>query len=401
MHLLRRRSFALLLAGSTVNAIGSWCALMAIWGFAVYHFEATAGQIALVILSWAVPGALLGPVAGVLIDRFGPKTVLVVADGLGAAAAIGMLFAHRYEDLVWAGAVLGIAKALAYPADAALPPRLVDDEDLVAANALLGAATDSSIVFGPLAATGAIALWGFHAAFIVDAVTWIVGAAVVLPLPLRDVAAERGERLRAQLVAGYRLTMRTPVLRLTMGLSVAVFLTWGAFAVVEPLYVRDVLHESTTAFALLQVAFGIGLVGAGVVVVHLGDRVATAGALACTVLLSGVAAATYIGTGSPAVAAVGVFLWGVDVAFFSAPARALLQRHAPVVAHGRVLGLHATLHAGGDLVALPVAGLLADLWGVQVAALAFAVLAVVAGAAGWLASRRLGAPDVVPALACA
>ncbi|MCU1484492.1 MAG: putative transporter [Actinomycetia bacterium] len=399
MHLLRRRSFALLLAGSTVNAIGSWCALMAMWGFAAFEFDAGPGQVALLILTWAIPGAVLGPFVGVPIDRFGPKAVLVAADALGAAAAVGMLFAHRYEDLLWASAVLGVAKTFAHPADAALPPRLVADEDLVAANALLGAATDSSIVFGPLLATGAIALWGFHAAFVVDAVTWVVGAAVVVPLRLHAVVVERAEPLLAQLVEGYRLTVRTPTLRLTMALSVAVFMTWGAFAVVEPLYVRDVLHRSTTALALLQVAFGVGLVGAGIVVVRLGDRVATTRALACAVLLSGVAAATYIGTGSAAVAAVGVFLWGADVAFFAAPARTLLQRHAPANAHGRVLGLHGTLHSWGDLVALPVTGFLAELVGIQAAALAFAGVAVVAGTLGWFAARRLEVAVVAPQLA--
>jgi sugar phosphate permease len=133
-------------------------------------------------------------------------------------------------------------------------------------------------------------------------------------------------------------------------------------------------------------------------VVRLGDRVATASALACTVLLSGIAAAAYIGTGSVVVAAVGVFLWGADVAFFAAPSRSLLQRHAPVSAHGRVLGLHATLHSWGDLVALPVTGFLAEVVGIQVAALAFAAVAIGAGGAGWVAARRLEAPSM-PALA--
>jgi sugar phosphate permease len=149
------------------------------------------------------------------------------------------------------------------------------------------------------------------------------------------------------------------------------------------------------------VAFGLGLVGTGIVVVHLGDRVATARALACTVLLSGLAAATYIGTSSAAVAAIGVFLWGADVAFFAAPARTLLQRHAPVHAHGRVLGLHSTLHAWGDLVALPLTGFLAELVGIQSAAMAFAGVAVVAGAVGWFAARRLDGVVAVPTLATA
>jgi predicted MFS family arabinose efflux permease len=399
VHLLRRRSFALLFAGTAINQIGSWCSLMAIWGFAAWHFHATPGQVAVLILSWAVPGALLGPVVGVPIDRFGPKRVLLAGDSLGAVAAFGMLLAARYSDLAWFGLLLGTAKALSSPAAAALPPRLVDDADLVAANGLLGAATDSSIVFGPLLATAAIALWGFHAAFVIDGLTWAAGVAVVSRLQLRAVEPEPHERLRARLAGGFQLTARSPTLRLTMALSTAVYLTWGAFAVVEPLYVRDVLGRSPTTLAVFQVVFGVGLVGAGLLVVRLGDRVASIRALAGTVVLSGVAAATYIGTRSPMVAAGGVFLWGVDVAFFAAPARTLLQRHSPASAHGRVLALHGTLHSWGDLLALPIAGFLAQAWGVQSAALAFALVAALAGVAGLARARRLEAPADLVAFA--
>jgi len=101
---------------------------------------------------------------------------------------------------------------------------------------------------------------------------------------------------------------------------------------------------------------------------RLGDRAATLPALAVTVLLSGVAAAVYVGTRSVTVAMVGVALWGVDVAFFGAPARTLLQRHAAVDAHGRVLALHTTLHSWAELVAIPTTGVLAGVVGVQLAA---------------------------------
>ncbi|MCU1380494.1 MAG: putative transporter [Acidimicrobiales bacterium] len=402
MHLLRRRSFALLFAGTAVNAIGSWTALIALWGFATFRFDVGAGKVVLVILAWSIPAALAGPFAGVPIDRYGPKRVLMTADALGVVAALAMLLAHSYEDLIWCGILMGLAKAFSQPAAASLPPRVVDDADLVPANALLGAAGDSAIVFGPLVATGAIALWGFHAAFVIDALTYVVAIVAVSTLRLRPLAPTARESFRRELAEGYRLTARNPALLLTMALSTAVYLTWGSFAVVEPLYVRDVLGESTTVFALLQVAFGLGLVGAGIVVVRLGDRVATMRALAFTVLLSGAAAGLYVGTRSVIVAGIGVFLWGVDVAFFAAPARSLLQRHAPVEAHGRVLALHSTLHAWGDLVALPVTGLLAQAFGVQHAALAFAALAVAAGLAGYAASRRLEvAPDTGPVLATA
>src|SRR5581483_11946765 len=119
--------------------------------------------------------------------------------------------------------------------------RIVEPGDLLTANALLGAASESAIVFGPLVAAAAIAVAGLRAAFLVDAATYLVGVAVVVPLLLSPLAPRPRERLH--------LAARQPLLRYVLTLSTAVFLTWAAFLVVEPLYVRDVLHRPPSQFA--------------------------------------------------------------------------------------------------------------------------------------------------------
>lgn len=405
MHLLRTRSFALLFLGQAVNGIGSWAALVAMWGFAAFQFDSGPGQIALIGLAWSAPAAVVGPFAGVPIDRFGAKRVLIAAYALGAGAAVAMSFTQTYGQLVALGGLLGLSKAFARPATDTLPPRLVDDRHLLAANALLGAAAESAIVFGPLVAAASIAAWGLRGAFLVDAATYVVGIAVVVPLVLRPAAGagDGGEHLdaaatdfRRDVREGFSLVARQPVLRFTMLLSAIVFVTWSTFVVVEPIYVRDVLDKPAPFFALLQTAFGVGLVSTGLLLPRLGDRVAGPRALSLSVLLSGLTAALYVGTSIPAVAVAGVFLWGVDVAFFSAPSRTLLQRNSPPAAHGRVLSLYQTVHSGADLFALPLAGLAAGAIGVQPAALTVAILPMVAGLVGFRFAARFVTPPPAP-----
>ena len=393
MHLLRDRSFALLVCGQAISGIGSWAALVAIWGFAAYRFDAGPGDIALLAASWGIPAALLGPVAGVPIDRIGPRKVLVASQLLGAGAALALLTADSYRDLAVIGLLHGIAKAFSLPALDALPPRLVDDRDLLAANSLLGSAVQSSIVFGPLVAAAAIALWGLEGAFVVDACTYLAGVAVVLPLRLRAIEPRPRRRMLAELREGLRVASRSRGVRFTLLQAAAVYVTWSTYVVIEPLYVRDVLGRSPSFFAFRQAAFGVGLVASGLLLPRIGDRVATPRWLAGSVLLSGIAAAVYVGTELPVVAFVGVFLWGVDVAFFSIPSRTLLQRHAPVAAHGRVLALNQTLRGWADLVALPLAGLAAGAIGIQAAGLAAAGVALLAGAAGMAGAAAVGPPE--------
>jgi MFS family permease len=88
-----------------------------------------------------------------------------------------------------AAAGYGVTRSLAGPAANALPPRIVAADDLLAANGLLGAAASAGQVAGPLAASAALALSGFPAAFVLDAASYLIGAAVVAPLPSVPVSA--------------------------------------------------------------------------------------------------------------------------------------------------------------------------------------------------------------------
>ena len=389
MRLLRRWPFALLCAGSALNAIGSWAALIAIWGFASSQFHASATQIALLGLAWSAPAALVGPLAGVPVDRFGPKRVLVASDLSGAVTALAMAAAHSFGMLAGLAFGSGLVQATGLPAGQSLPPRLVDDADLLRANALLAMADQSAIVLGPLVAAAVIASVDVRAAFYVDAITFVVGALSVLPLRLRPLTAPpvRGSAWR-EVRAGLRLAWSTPAVRRTLALAGAAFASWGAFFVLEPLYVRDVLHRSSALLGLFQTAFGVGLLVTTALLPRLGDRLASVRALAVSVALSGVAAATYVGTHLVAVAFVGVVAWGVDVAFFLPPMQVVLQRATPTASHGRILALSSTADGVANMVAIPLAGVCVGLLGVRATGALVGALAVVAGIGGWVTQQR-------------
>jgi len=382
MSLFRDRRFALLFVGQALNGIGSWAALIAMWGYAAYKFDSSGTGVAILGLCWSAPGAVLGPLAGIPIDRLGPKRVLIAAYIAGAVTAFAMGFARTFGELAALGLLYGFTKAFAAPAADSLPPRIVPEDRLLAANAMLGAASESAIVFGPLVAAGAIAVGGLRTAFFVDAVTYLIGAAAVAPLVLSKVDTAERVRLRTELAEGWRLVTTTPMLRYVLTLSTAVFVTWAAFMVIEPLYARDVLETSASQFAMFQVAFGVALVLTSLVLPRLGDRVAGPRPLALSVVLSGLTAGLYVGTHSVWFAYAGVFLWGVDVAFFAAPSRTLLQKASPVHAHGRVLSLYRTAHSVADVAVLPLAGVAVAGVGVQTTGLVVAAFAVLIGLTG-------------------
>lgn len=384
--------FAPLLAGEAVNAIGNWVALIAIWGFAAFHFDAGAGDLALLFVVLSLPGALLGPVLGVAIDRLGPRRTLILANGLGFLNALALTQAESYASVIVLALPLGLIEALASASLDSLPPRLVADEDLVRANALLGGAQDLAIIVGPAVAAVVNARWGLEAAFVADAATFLVGLAVALPLKVGAAAEAEEQSTWRSLREGLGLVRRTAGLRWTLGVAGVTYLLWALFGVLEPLYVRDVLGESDTVFALLQTVFGVGLVGAGLALAAVGERIARPRYVAVATVVSGATAALYLGTGSLAVAFVGVFLWGIDVAFFYVPAKTLLQRYSPTAAHGRVLSLNQSFEPLAAIAMAPVAGVLVGVLGVQQLGVGGGAAAAVAGVVALRLARRLGPP---------
>jgi predicted MFS family arabinose efflux permease len=340
-RVLRDPRFSCLLLGHALNGIGSWAGILAIWGYAAYEFNLGPSELALLTLAWGLPSVVVAPLGGVLIDRVGPRRVAVTADVCNAFVALAMLTADGITLLMLLALMHGVGKAFTGPAYSVLPSRVVPTAQLFEANALFSAASDLAMVLGPVLAAAVVASYSPEAAFVADAVTYLLAAATTIPLRIRQAPGDEGRSSR-----GSWWELRDELLRATSPtetrsifvLGFALWLTFGAFIVLEPLLVRDVMKQPVTTFALLQTAFGVGLVGAGLALPRLSQLVQTPAALGRVLAVGGITATMYAGTSLVPVAFVASTAWGATVALFTAPSRTLLLRTTSEDAHGRVLG---------------------------------------------------------------
>jgi len=382
---------ATFLGVEALSAIGSWATIIAVWGYAAYEYDASAGDVALFGVAFALPGVLLGPITGTVIDRLGPKPTMAVAKVIGVVASLALLSADNFRDLALLSALHGVAMALSIPALQSMPPRLVADSHLARTNALVSLTDELAIVLGPVAAGVAIAAFGFRVAFVFDAVTYGIGLAVLPLVRLRRAAGTTDDappvRMRDAL-EGYRLIAGTRILRRVVSCTFAVHLLYGMALLSVPLYVRDTLERSEQVFAALQFAFGVCLVAGGLVAARLGERLASFGWVALGVGVSGLTAIIYLGTSVLAVAFLGVALWGVATAVISGPSRTVLQRSSPERAHGRVLSADYVAANTAELVGLGIAGVLVSALGVPWSVLILGLSVSTVAASMALADRR-------------
>lgn len=357
------------LVAEAISATGTWATLIAIWGYAAYEFDATAADVAFFGVMLTLPGVLLGPLIGTVIDRVGPKATLAMSKALGVVASLALLMADDFRTLALLSVIHGVVGAMVVPALQSLPPRIVEDHELARTNALVSLTDEFAIVAGPVVGGVAIGWFGFRGAFVVDALTFALGL-VVLPLvqvrAVADAEIAAPPTFRAAF-EGLHHVARTPMLRRVVLAMTSVHLLYGAALLAEPLYVRDTLQRSPTTFAALQFVFGVFLVVGGLLVARAGERIATFGWVALGVAASGVASIVYLGTPSVVVAFVGVILWGLFTALLSGPSRTLLQRNAPESLHGRVLATDTMASTSAQLVGIAAAGVLVSVANVPVA----------------------------------
>ena len=179
--LLRRRDLGLLWAGGLVSETGDWFLLV---GLPIWVLQLTGSSLvtATVFLVGLLPGLVAGPLAGVLVDRWDRRRTLVAVSLAQAAALLPLLAVDGRGDLWVVYAVMAVEASLAQlndPARNALVPSLVEEADLVGANALIGLNGNLARLAGSPLGGILVEVAGLPGLVIGDAASFLLGAALI------------------------------------------------------------------------------------------------------------------------------------------------------------------------------------------------------------------------------
>ena len=350
--LLRRSpSFARLAAAEVISPLGDAMGTVAL----VLHLqrvEGTGSAVATVLVAESLP-PLLSPWLGAIADRFAGRRLLV-ACALAQAAVVVVLAL----SLPGVAGLFGLAllramfATVAAPAVGASVPALVDDDDLPAANSLLGGAREAGSIFGP-ALAGMLFGWvGARWVLAVDALTFVltVPLLVALPLPwVNDAGHGDGEAepeattVRADARAGMRALWRAPVIRaLAIGFWLIV-LASASDDLVLVFLASDVLGAGPAGSGLLLAGASVGLLLGLAALGRWGRSIPPLSAVLVGFFV--VSLGNLFTAAAPvlAVAFATQVLRGGGIALLEANIRTFVQRNVPRAMLGRVL---ANLYGG-------------------------------------------------------
>ena len=268
-----------------IGSTGDWLGFLAIGAAATELGGGTPETaVGFVFSVRIIPGLFLAPFAGVLVDRWNRKRVMIVCDLARVGVLLMLPFADRVWHLVLASLALEVFTLMWIPAKDSVVPSIVPEERLTTVNSLQMAATYGTV---PIAAgifiglgqvADGIADWPgadtfsgdqIGLGFYVDSLTFLFSALMIaaIAIPLRPVEERSHERPRlnlgatfAELREGWQFMFINPVVRAVCAALGAGLIGGGMLIPLGPIFAEDVLGENAAdGMSILQTALGVGV----------------------------------------------------------------------------------------------------------------------------------------------
>ena len=357
----RKRDFRLLWSAQLVSTIGTALTDLAA-GILVFRLTGSALSVGLMFVATAVPTLIVGLIAGVFVDRYDRRKIMVIADLLRAAivVSIPILITINIALLYLAVALVSTISQFFNPANDAVLPEVASDEELAAANSWIMISSFGSTSIG-FALSGLLATaFDINWAFRLDALTFLFSAALIVFIRVGKIEAEGNTSVGvvvANLKEGVSTLVHTPVLRSLFISGAPVFLSFGLWNVLLLPFALKALQATEFEYGLQEAVTSVGFVVGSLMMARFADRFREGSWIVVATVAMGVGGVLYGFASSIAVALVLVTLTG----FFNAPAsiarRVILQRNTPRELRGRVFSAYAVARDVLFLIGISLAGL--------------------------------------------
>jgi MFS family permease len=269
-----------------VSSLGDWALLIAL-PFYLYDLTGSVLAVGGVIIARTLPGLLFGSVAGVFVDRWDRRRIMIVTD-LARAALLLTLPLVQSADGIWLIYLVNFAQntlaQLFDPAHSALLPRLVRDEELVTANSLDSMNWEVARLIAPplgglLMSTAGLtaAVWFDSATYIFSAITLALVVVPPAPATTQETAEPAATTSRLGKVwhewrDGLRLVNRSPLIRTIFLVIGVAMISEGLGNVVGVIFTQEVLHGGPLEQGWLATAQAVGGLAGGLALAHIGTR---------------------------------------------------------------------------------------------------------------------------------
>jgi DHA3 family macrolide efflux protein-like MFS transporter len=391
--ILKYKPFRTLWLAQFVSIFGDFLALFGVISLITFRWHGTPVQVTTVTIAFVLPMAIISPIAGVFVDHWNVKRLMIASDLIRAGLILMLVFAHNVTQISAIFIVLSSVSSFFAPAQSVTIRTIVPPEGLLAANALMMQAFYIVRLLSPAAAGALVAWLTEKSCFYLDVASFIFSAAMIAGLSVIRPARAQGEKtvksLAQDFLAGNKFIFTHAGLAFVfLAMAVAMFVL-SSFSPLISIYIRDSLHAGSFMFGAISAMVGVGMIVGTQLVTRLARSRSKSYVVLGGLFLLGLGAGLLGAFRNTPMAALSTFTMGFGIAFVWIPAQTMSQQETPPAMVGRVSSTFMSLIAVSQVFGLLLSGYLAQRLGIRAVFIACAgVLAVISAAGSFLMRGR-------------
>lgn len=348
---LRHRDFRLFYSGQILSLIGTWMQTTA-QGWLVLELTNSEFLLGVVTAVGSLPVLLFSLYAGVIADRRDKRNIILVAQSAALVLAL-VLAVLTHTRLITVQAILvlvfllGVANAFEVPTRQSWFVELVGKADLTNAIALNSSAFNLTRIVGPAIAGVLIGTVGIAACFYLNALSYLAVVVVLALIPpsLAQRAPRQGS-VGENLREGFHFIWRHRLARTLVLLVAASSILAYPYAMLLPVFARDVLHAGATGLGWLLAATGAGALSGGIVLAAVASRIRRGPLLLSSAVAFCLFLIAFTFSRTLPLSLALLALTGFTMIPFSATVNATLQSVIPDGLRGRVMSVYVFMFLG-------------------------------------------------------
>jgi len=376
-----------------VSIFGDFLAIFAVFSVVTFQLHGTPTQVSMILVSYLIPLAIISPLAGVFVDKWNVKWTMIASDIARGLLVLTLVFKPNLYMIYGTFLALSTVSSFFVPAQSVAVRALAPAAGLMAVNALMSQAVQGSQIISP-AVSGLLVQWlGANACFLFDSFSFFFSAALVMSLTIKRqaVAAAAGTVLES-LQQGFRFIFTHAAISFVMISMTAGMFAVRCFGALLSVYVRDVLVSNAALFGTLNSLIGIGMIVGTQSLHRFASKISQQYLVVYGLSGMGVAVLLTALFGRLATTAIGMLGLGFGAAFIMVPSQTLLQQETPHELLGRVISSLMSLLAISQVLAMLMAGPVAEKAGIRNLYFASAAMLVTIGAIGYTKLRKPKVP---------
>ncbi|MGE0681362.1 MAG: MFS transporter [Candidatus Binatia bacterium] len=265
---LSHRNYRLFFSGQSISLVGTWMTRIAT-SWLVYRLTGSVLLLGIVGFAGQIPSFLLGPIAGVFVDRWNRHRLLVATQALAMVQSLALALLTFYKfitmrDVLLLSVFQGVINAFDMPARQAFMVELVEkQEDLANAIAMNSSMVNVARLLGPSFGGILIATVGEGWCFLLDGLSYLAVIASLLLMTIipHDSQTKTAGNIGQQLYEGWTYVSGFLPIRNILLLLAVVSVVGMPYTVLMPVVADEILHGGPTALGLLMAAVGVGALG--------------------------------------------------------------------------------------------------------------------------------------------